>query len=187
MIKFIKEINITDEMLKNGIKYGKEISSKIKNSHTDGENKIEGSIGEECVLQFLGNEAYRNNTSEKDLMYKGVTIEVKNQTMYKPTVEEWNHVVKERFQDCNIYCFTRLLKPNNFEEYKNKLYKKGYIMGFITSKEFKKYSRCYNLNETIILENGKEWRKAYGLEWDLNFSLLKSFDEAYNDLLKYGK
>jgi len=130
------KIKIPAEYIKQAKKESKELGI-LKNSFTKGAGNVVGILGEKIVKDYfnLDNE----HDFDHDLTGNGKKIEVKTKKCtskpknhYRCSVSKWS-----KHQICDYYIFVRVLED----------YSKGWILGYISQKEFYKQATFYRKGE----------------------------------------
>lgn len=142
------EVEITEDMVLRAKEKSTEMG-KLKHSMRGESGNFVGFLGEEVILSaFPG--AISSNTYEYDIIFDGVTFEVKTKDRtvipkpnYEVSIAEYNAK-----QSADFYVFVSLLR-------RDKEYLKAYIIGIMSPKEYKKKARLIN---TSFVDNSNGFK-----------------------------
>ena len=149
----MKEILITEEMIKNATNKAKEMG-KLNNSITKGQGNIAGFIGEEIVLNYI--DAERINSYDYDLQLSdGRKIDVKTKrTTVKPRTNYDCSVASfNTKQKCDLYIFCRVLNDMS----------KGWILGYKDKEKYFNQARFMKKNQIDPANNFRVKADCYNV------------------------
>lgn len=149
------EISIKDSWLEQAKKDALDMG-RLNKSITNGEGNLAGFLGEIAVANFI--QAERKNTFEYDLIKNNLRIDVKTKRCtseprpdYACSVAAYNIT-----QDCDIYCFTRILES----------FRTCWVLGWMEKDEYFKQAAFCKKGE-IDSNDSRGWRfkaDCYNLE-----------------------
>ena len=167
------EIDITPEMLREA----KAIYNfrNLKNSFTNGKSQLYGALGE-ILFKHYYNLNKLNNSYDYDVIFKGKKIDIKTKrTTVKPLPIYNCSVSLSSFkQKTDGYFFIRITED----------YSKGYLLGYVSKKDFFNYGHFYLKGEYDHISNSKFQFKVDCFNLTINDLSLKK-QPIHLDILDY--
>lgn len=133
------EISITENIVEKAQRKA-EAMGRIKNSITKGSGNLAGFIGEELVNLFVGGKTV--NTYDYDIVKNDVKIDVKTKRCTSPPRPHYDCSIAalSTHQKCDKYIFVRV----EWHKERPDEWKRAWILGEITKKEYFKKARYLN-------------------------------------------
>lgn len=134
----MKKVKISDKIWINSRRDSIKMGA-LKHSFMNGEGNLCGSIAEQIVQDYLNCE--RRNTFDYDLIYNGLTIDVKSARTSVIPLSHYQCSIpaKQANQKCDYYYFVRVLKDYSY----------AYILGYIKKEDFFNQATYYKKGEDM--------------------------------------